>query len=239
MKLRNDAALKAVLGTWRISVERLPPTRAEITAIYDRKARHWSAILHRLGYDQAYRNLFRRLEQSRALGHLRHGGRVLDCGIGAGALSLALLESLHFKFHLTGLDLSPRMIEEAKRRLTSAGARFDLYCRDVSSLPLGGEKFDLVMCGHLIEHLPDPLDGMRRMAESLSPGALLLAIVTRPGRLGSLIHLRYRNQCIHPGSLARGMKQIGLTNIRLLQLDACPVWCRWLSYVCVATNPGA
>src|SRR5215510_16524886 len=105
MKLRNDAALKAVLGSWRISVERLPPTRAEITAIYDRKARHWSSILHRLGYDQAYRNLFRRLEQSRALGHLRNGGRVLDCGIGAGALSLALLESLHFKFHLPGIDL--------------------------------------------------------------------------------------------------------------------------------------
>jgi len=238
MKLRNDAALKAVLGTWRISVERLPPTRAEITAIYDRKARHWSAILSRLGYDQAYRNLFRRLEQSRALGHLRHDGRVLDCGIGTGALSLALLEALPFKFHLTGLDLSPRMIEEAKRRFTSAGARFDLYCRDVSSLPLGGEKFDLVMCGHLLEHLPDPLDGMRRMAEGLRPGAILLVIVTRPGRLGSLIHLRYRNQCIHPVSLARGMKQLGLTNIRLLQLDACPVWCRWLSYACVATNPG-
>src|SRR6266498_4500077 len=113
-----------------------------------------------------------------------------------GLLESALLEALPFKFHLTGLDLSPRMIEDAKRRFTSAGARFDLYCRDVSSLPLGGEKFDLVMCGHLLEHLPDPLDGMRRMAEGLRPGAILLAIVTRPGRLGSLIHLRYRNQCI-------------------------------------------
>ncbi|HJZ79842.1 MAG TPA: class I SAM-dependent methyltransferase [Pyrinomonadaceae bacterium] len=219
-------------------MERLPPTRAEITAIYDRKARHWSAILRRLGYDQAYRNLIHRLVQSRDLSYLHHGGRVLDCGIGTGALSLALLEALPFKFHLTGLDLSPRMIEEAKRRLTPASAGFDLYCQDVSSLPLGGEKFDLVMCGHLLEHLPDPLDGMRRMAEGLRPGALLLAIVTRPGRLGSLIHLQYRNQCIHPGSLVRGMKQIGLTNIRLLQLDACPVWCRWLSYACVAAKPG-
>jgi len=238
MKLRNDAALKAALGTWRISVERLPPTRAEITAIYDRNARYWSAILRRLGYDQAYRNLFQRLAKSGDLSYLRQGGRVLDCGIGTGALSLALLEALPFSFHLTGLDLSPRMIEEAKRRLTSAGAKFDLYCGDVSSLPPGGEKFDLVMCAHLLEHLPDPLDGMRRMAEGLRPDALLLAIVTRPGRLGSLIHLRYRNQCIHPGSLARGMKHLGLTNIRLLQLDACPAWCRWLSYACIAAKPG-
>ena len=236
MKLRNDAALKAVLGSWRISVERLPPTSAEITAMYDRKAGYWSALLRWLGYDQAYRNLFYRLVKTRDLSYLHHGGRILDCGIGTGSLSSALLEALPFKFHLTGLDLSPRMIEEANHRLTRAGARFDLYCRDVSSLPLGDEKFDLVMCGHLLEHLTDPLDGMRRMAESLRPGALLLAIVTRPGRLGSLIHLRYRNKCIHPGSLARGMKQIGLTNIRLLQLDDCPLWCRWLSYACVATR---
>ena len=236
MKLRNDAALKAVLGTWRISVERLPPTSAEIMAMYDRRARYWSVILRRLGYDQAYRNLFYRLVKSRDLSYLHHGGRILDCGIGTGALSWALLEALPVKFYLTGLDLSPRMIEEAKRRLTPTAAIFDLHCRDVSSLPLSDEKFDLVMCGHLLEHLTDPLDGMRRMAESLRPGALLLAIVTRPGRLGSLIHLRYRNKCIHPGNLARGMKQIGLTNIRLLQLHDCPLWCRWLSYACVATR---
>ena len=60
------------LGTWRISIQRIPPTSAELAALYDNAAHYWQGALRRLGFLRAYADLFARLQDDGALGGLQH-----------------------------------------------------------------------------------------------------------------------------------------------------------------------
>src|SRR5262249_58043108 len=42
------------LGTWRVSIQRIPPTSAELTALYNAAAHYWPNALQRLGFLRAY-----------------------------------------------------------------------------------------------------------------------------------------------------------------------------------------
>ena len=55
------------LGTWRVSIQRIPPTSAELAALYDNAAHYWQNALRRLGFLRAYTDLFARLQDDRAL----------------------------------------------------------------------------------------------------------------------------------------------------------------------------
>ncbi|MBN2885086.1 MAG: methyltransferase domain-containing protein, partial [Chromatiaceae bacterium] len=235
-ELMQKAGLTLSLGSWQVAVRRLPPSRDELIERYDRLAQGWHFRLQRQGYLRAYRRLFQRLAKTPSFAALGAGGRVLDCGIGSGALSLALIEAFPSRFHVTGLDLSPRMLEEARWRLTSAGIAHDLYQGDIAGPPFGG-AFDLVMGAHLLEHLPDPQEALRHMAARLHPGAPLLIIALRPGLGSSLIHLKHRSACLPPLRLAHWMRWLGLTRIRLMSLGDRPWRLLASSYAAVAVKP--
>jgi SAM-dependent methyltransferase len=57
------------------------------------------------------------------------------------------------------------------------------YTCDILELP-SGERFDLVLCTEVLEHVPDPVQAMKKIESLLSPGGYL--ILTVP--LNSLIH---------------------------------------------------
>ena len=59
-----------------------------LAEVYDRNAGYWDSWLYRAVYYRAYIRLLRMLKRDGALGR---PVRVLDCGIGAGLLSEALL----------------------------------------------------------------------------------------------------------------------------------------------------
>ncbi len=92
----------------------------------------------------------------------------LQCHIGTDTLSLHRLGG-----HVTGLDLSPASLAEARKLAEQAGAGIDYVESDVYGAPeaLGGRRFDLVYTGiGAIGWLPD----IRRWAE-------VVAAVLRPG----------------------------------------------------------
>ena len=64
--------------------------------------------------------------------------RLLDLGCGTGALAEAMLEEIA-STRLTCVDLSPKMLESAKRRLAG---RVDVSLADVEGLPLPDSSFD-------------------------------------------------------------------------------------------------
>ncbi|GAA4396709.1 class I SAM-dependent methyltransferase [Fodinibacter luteus] len=68
----------------------------------------------------------------------------LQCHIGTDTVSLARLGA-----RMTGLDLSPASLDEARRLATAAGADVDFVEADTYSAPqaLGGRTFDLVYTG--------------------------------------------------------------------------------------------
>jgi len=162
------------LGTWRVSIQRMPPTSAELAALYDRAAHYWQNALRRLGFLRAYADLFARLQDDGALGSLPHGAWALDCGIGTAAFSLALAEQLVTPVRIQGVDIAPHMLDQAQCALDAAGVPTDLRCADVRDLPFADQTFALVMSAYMLEHLADPRgaagDGARPAARRSAPG---------------------------------------------------------------------
>ena len=83
------------------------------------------------------------------------GTRVLDVGCGVGRWSRLLAAR---GATVTGVDISPTMITEARRRALAEGVadrcRFDV--RDISALALEGE-FDMVLGVTVLQHVLDPI----------------------------------------------------------------------------------
>jgi SAM-dependent methyltransferase len=73
--------------------------------------------------------------------------RVLDLGTGTGAV--ARLAAAHWPdAEVTGADVSPQMIEDARRRATSERERYEVA--DASELPFADAAFELVALNNMI-----------------------------------------------------------------------------------------
>ena len=95
--------------------------------------------------------------------------RVLDYGSGFGTLLLGLPRR---GFELYAYDLSPRAVTQL-----TAAAR--LFGREVRALDLQaqGPRLDLIVCSHVLEHVPSDAALIARFVERLEPSGLLLVNV--------------------------------------------------------------
>lgn len=218
------------LSAWQVTIERVRPGAEEIATRYDRLASRWQGKLQRLGYPRAYRRLFASLRGRGALAALDSTSRVLDCGIGTGALSVALRAEVPALARFHGVDLSTRMLAEARRNLSGSGVRTDLRRGDVCTLSQPSNHFDLVMSAHTIEHLYDPQVGVREMARVLRRGAPLLLVVTRRSWLTRWLATNWQVWATAPGELHAWLDDAGLTDIRPVKLPGAP----WVDLMSIA-----
>jgi len=110
------------------------------------------------------------------------GEHVLDVGCGRGAATAAPAEAGGSEGRVTGIDLSPRMIEECRAHLIGRGlSNVDLHVMDASSpsLPPGG--FHLLVSSLVVFFLPDPSAALLAWRRLLAPGGRL-ALSTFAGR---------------------------------------------------------
>lgn len=96
--------------------------------------------------------------------------RVADLGCGTGSLSLLLHELGH---EVTGLDVSPRMLERARQK---AGPAIRFVEGDAAWPDLPAGAFDVVLCRHVLWTLPDPGAALDRWAELLASGGTFCLI---------------------------------------------------------------
>ena len=94
---------------------------------------------------------------------LQPGARVLDIATGPGALAA---EAASRGAHAVGIDLSPEMIELA-RRLHPA---IDFHEADVEHLPFSDDTFDAVVCAFGLGHFPRPEVAVAESVRTLLPG---------------------------------------------------------------------
>ncbi len=93
--------------------------------------------------------------------------RVLDVGCGGGILS----ESLAARGAVvTGIDLVEAALATARLHLLESGLRVDYRCISVEELAAQGEKFDVITCLEMLEHVPDPASVVRACAHLVKPG---------------------------------------------------------------------
>jgi SAM-dependent methyltransferase len=129
-------------------------------------------------------DLCQRLALARWL-RVRPGMRVLDVGCGVGRWSRHLAAR---GASVTGIDLSPTMVAEARRRAGAAALRgaCRFLVQDLAQLE-AGDKFDLVLGVTVLQHILDPValsTAVRRMVEHLDPNGLLVLLEAAPARAG-------------------------------------------------------
>lgn len=115
---------------------------------------------------------------------IKPGTRVLDVGCGVGRWSSLLAARGAV---VTGMDLSPTMIAEAKRRADANGVahRCRFLVQDLAQLD-AGEKFDLVLGVTVLQHILDPealRSAVQRMVDHLAPGGRMVLLEAAPARM--------------------------------------------------------
>ena len=223
-------------GSWQISLQRLAFSSPELTRRYDRAAPGWDRTLDRLGYPGAYETLLRRLLSEEGLDVVGARPRVLDCGVGTGALSRALARVLPTPFALDAIDISPRMLERTSRSLRATDLEVTLRQGDVRELPYGDEVFDLAMTAHVLEHLVDPSVALKEMVRVLKPGGLLIACLTSRSAFGMIVHLKWRTHRVTPAQAERWLLDSGLGSAHCLSPDDRALRTR-PSLACVGRKP--
>ena len=93
---------------------------------------------------------------------------VLDVGCGGGILAEAMAQR---GAHVTGIDLAEKPLKVAQLHLRESGAEVDY--RLISAEALAEEmpeRFDVVTCMEMLEHVPDPATTVAACARLLKPG---------------------------------------------------------------------
>ena len=122
--------------------------------------------------------------------------RILDAGCGNGRYSKFLLKWAPPDAVLTSFDYSQQMLHRSRKRLNSP--RVTHVAADLTKLPYADQSFDAVVCGWVLEHLPDPRPGLSELARVMQPGGKLLLMVTEDTFNGAvcsrLWHCRTHNR---------------------------------------------
>lgn len=116
-------------------------------------------------------------------------GDVLEFAVGTGR------NFAHYPpgVRLTGFDLSPAMLDLARRRAGELGLAADLQVADATRLPYGDASFDTVLCTFSLCSIPRADAAVREMHRVLRPD----------GRVLMAEHVR------SPNPLVRGLERLG------------------------------
>ncbi len=204
-------------GTWQIAIGRRPLDPTQLAALYDKHAATWDAKLRRLGVVNAYATMLQQALPRRAFDQDRP--RVLDAGIGTGAMSLALGQIVRGPLRLSGIDLSNRMLVEAGQRLADTGFHLDLRQGDITALPYEDDSFDVVMTAHTVEHLGRPAKALAEFRRVLKPGGCLIACVTTRSALATYIQIRWQTHRIAATDMQPLLLSVGFENPHALRFD--------------------
>ncbi len=133
---------------------------------------------------------------------------LLDVGSGAGQIARHLLRYADRDAAITCFDLSPEMLRRARQRLKSE--RPNYLAADLSQLPFADASFDCVTCGYVLEHLPDPRDGLRELARVMMPGGRMLLLTTEENFGGAWTSYIWHCRTYNRTELLRACSELGL-----------------------------
>jgi SAM-dependent methyltransferase len=91
-----------------------------------------------------------------SLGRLEPGKRVLDIGSGAGMDSLVAALMVGPEGSVTGIDMTPEMIEKARKGAAELGLNNVTFVEgEAETLPFDDSSFDVVLSNSVIDLIPD------------------------------------------------------------------------------------
>ena len=103
--------------------------------------------------------------------------RILDVATGTGDFAIQLYQSLH-PDHITGIDLSQGMLDEAVRKVKEKGLEGAITFEqgDCMALPMNDDAFDAVTVAFGVRNFEHLQQGYHEMARVLKPGGMLCVL---------------------------------------------------------------
>lgn len=150
------------------------------------------------------------------------GTHVLDAGCGPGLVCEVLLRA---GCRVTGVDLSAEMIDRARKRCESYGARASFARQSLFDAALVG-PFDAAISRLVLHHTPDAAAFVRRLVELVRPGGVVVVCdhTTDPDPARAAWHQeierardRTHTRNLTPGGLVDLLAAAGLTDLRLAE----------------------
>jgi ubiquinone/menaquinone biosynthesis C-methylase UbiE len=118
------------------------------------------------------------LASIRTIVNLAGNDRVLDSGCGPGLVSCYLAG---FVSHVTGIDLTPAMIREAKERAVLQGiSNAEFTLGDMEHLPFPDRTFDASISRFAFHHLQRPQQALLEMFRVVRPGGKVVVMDAVP-----------------------------------------------------------
>jgi 2-polyprenyl-6-hydroxyphenyl methylase/3-demethylubiquinone-9 3-methyltransferase len=99
------------------------------------------------------------------------GLQILDIGCGGGVLSEPLAR---LGASVVGADPAMANVEVARRHAAQSNLIIDYRCTTAEALADAGERFDIVLAMEVVEHVADVPLFVRRCAEMVKPGGLMI-----------------------------------------------------------------
>ena len=99
------------------------------------------------------------------------GAKVLDVGCGGGILAESLCRS---GARVTAIDLSQESIAEAQRHSASVSLDIDYRCAQLADLLQEQQRFGVVVCSEVVEHVQDQQTIVREAVDLCDKGGLII-----------------------------------------------------------------
>lgn len=147
-----------------------------------------------------------------ALGAIRAGEHVVDCGSGSGVDSLVASGLAGSSGRVIGVDMTPEMVDKARRAAAVAGrANVEFRLGYLEALPVDADWADVVISNGVLNLVPDKAAALAEMARVLrSGGRLQLAdiVLARPVSDGARQDVSLWTGCIAGGMLPDELAQL-------------------------------
>lgn len=148
-------------------------------------------------YDHSLVQFWMRKFQRPVFSHLSRtsGIKILDIGCGTGEFLKTLQKKSSGEIHLYGIDLSPKMLSIACKKLPSS---VKLQQADVHHLPFPDNSFDYVLCMESFHHYHDQQKALSEMARVVKKqGKIIIVDINFFSRGFHWLFQKLEPGCVH------------------------------------------
>jgi ubiquinone/menaquinone biosynthesis C-methylase UbiE len=180
----------------------------------------WAPFYDAIGWLTSFGRLPTLRKETLEVAALQPGESVLDVGCGTGSLTLMAAEQVGPDARVAGIDASPEMIEQARKKALKKKRDVDFRVAPIEQLPFADADFDVVLSSLMLHHLPDDLkdQGLAEVRRVLKPGGrlIVLDLIGFPGPIGHLFG--HKKDPEYPEKLQGAIRSAGFDPVQRVEM---------------------